>query len=60
LLYVPDDDGTTHVVKASDRFEVVGKSSLGEEIYASPAVVGGQLFLRGVKHLYCIEKSPGL
>jgi outer membrane protein assembly factor BamB len=53
-FYFPDDDGVTWVLKASDKFEVVAKNRLGEEVYASPAVSRGQLFLRGLHHLYCI------
>ncbi len=30
---------------------------LGEECYASPAVAGGQLFIRGVHHLVCVGKA---
>ncbi len=53
-FYFPDDDGTTWVLKASERFEVVAKNKLGEECYASPAVSRGQLFIRGLSNLYCI------
>ena len=53
LLY---DDGNTHVVRASRTFELVAKNPLGEEVYASPAVSHGELFLRGTKHLFCIGK----
>jgi hypothetical protein len=54
LLYFPDDDGVTYVVRAADRFDLVAKNSVDEECYASPAVSGGQLFLRTVGHVYCI------
>jgi hypothetical protein len=54
LLYFPDDDGVTYVLKAGPALEVVSRNELGEECYASPAVAQGQLFLRTVKHLWCI------
>ena len=54
LLYFPDDDGVTHVLKASPKFEVVAKNALGEKCFASPAVSGGQIFLRALYNLYCI------
>jgi outer membrane protein assembly factor BamB len=53
-FYFPDDDGITWVLRASDKFEVVAKNPLGEEVYASPAVSRGQLFIRALHHLYCI------
>src|SRR5262249_14438887 len=56
-LYLPDDDGTTWVVRASGKFEVVAKSALGEECYASPAVSHGNLFIRTLNHLWCIEEK---
>ncbi len=30
---------------------------LGDAFSASPAVAGGELFLRGEKHLYCIAEE---
>jgi outer membrane protein assembly factor BamB len=58
-LYFVDDDGLTWVLKASDKFEVLAKNDLGEECYASPAISQGQLFIRGIHHLYCIGKQKG-
>jgi outer membrane protein assembly factor BamB len=55
LLYFPDDDGTTYVVRASPKFELVARNDLGEECYASPAVALDCLFLRTLHHLYCIR-----
>jgi hypothetical protein len=53
-LYFPDDDGITWVLKAGPKFEVAHKNPIGEEVYASLAVSRGQIFLRGLKTLYCI------
>jgi outer membrane protein assembly factor BamB len=54
LMYFPDDDGITWVVKANSKFEVVAKNALEEECYASPAISRGQIFIRTLNHLYCI------
>jgi hypothetical protein len=54
-IYLTDRDGTTIVFERSDKLKVLSVNRLGEPIDASPAVVGKQLFLRGAKHLYCIE-----
>jgi outer membrane protein assembly factor BamB len=56
-LIIPDDDGKVWVVKASPKFEVVRTIPMGKSIYASPAVSNGQLFLRTLNELYCIEKK---
>ncbi len=55
-VYVLDDFGTTHLLKAAREFEVVAKNALKEECYASPALSDRQIFIRGVKSLYCIGK----
>ncbi len=46
--------GVTTLIEPGPTLKVVAKNTLGEALYASPAVYDGQLFLRGEKHLYCI------
>jgi hypothetical protein len=53
-VYLVDRDGTTLVLKAGDKLEVLATNRLDDHIDASPAVVGKQLFLRG-EFLVCIE-----
>jgi outer membrane protein assembly factor BamB len=55
-LYFTADNGDTYVLKAGESFELVNVNPLGEEVYSSPAVAGGQIFLRGDKHLFCVGK----
>jgi outer membrane protein assembly factor BamB/Spy/CpxP family protein refolding chaperone len=54
-VFCLDDSGTTHVIQAGPAFKVLGKNSLNEMCWASPAVGGGALFLRTVDALYCIK-----
>jgi outer membrane protein assembly factor BamB len=56
-LVVPDDDGRVWVVKASPKFEVVHKHDLEEEVYASPAVADGRLYVRTEGRLYCFGEK---
>jgi|KBSSwiStaDraftv2_1062776.scaffolds.fasta_scaffold27408_5 outer membrane protein assembly factor BamB len=56
LVYFLNDDGVMHVVKPGPTFQLVAKCLLGEKCFASPAISGGQLFLRGDKHLFCIGR----
>jgi hypothetical protein len=54
-VFCLDENGRTFVIKAGDKFEILGKNTLDEMFWSSAAVSGGSLFLRGVEHLYCIK-----
>jgi outer membrane protein assembly factor BamB len=56
-IYIVDRDGTTMVLAHGDKLSVLAVNRLGEEIDASPVVVGKQLFLRSNKTLFCIEEK---
>jgi outer membrane protein assembly factor BamB len=55
-VYVVSEDGLTTVLKAGPKFEVLGENALGETTLATPAVAGGQLFIRTSKKLYCLGR----
>ncbi|MCC9656232.1 outer membrane protein assembly factor BamB family protein [Rhodopirellula halodulae] len=55
-IYFTGRDGTTLVLKHGNEFQTVATNELEEEIDASPAIVGDEIFLRGKSHLYCIAK----
>ncbi|MCI0456551.1 MAG: PQQ-binding-like beta-propeller repeat protein [Gemmataceae bacterium] len=55
-VFCLDDHGLTVVLRAGPMFEVLATNQLDEMFWASPAVVGEKLLLRGVDHLYCIRK----
>lgn len=56
-VYFTSREGTTVVLRHGDELEVLATNQLGETIDASPALVGDQMFLRGEKHLFCIEEE---
>jgi len=56
-LYIVDRDGTTLVLKRSDKLEVLATNRLDDPIDASPVPVGKQLLMRSHRHLYCIEEK---
>jgi outer membrane protein assembly factor BamB len=56
-IYLTDRDGTTLVLRQSDKLEVLATNRLDDSIDASPAAVGRTLFLRGERYLYCIEEA---
>ncbi len=45
------------MLKRGPRREVLAVNSLDETFYASPAIVGNEIYLRGDKHLFCFSKS---
>ncbi len=57
-VYVVGREGSTVVLKHGPKFEVLATNRLSEGVDASPVLVGKQLYLRGTKHLYCIEEKP--
>jgi len=52
-----NESGQTTIVAIDREFRQLAKNSLGESIYASLAPAGNQLFVRTVKHLYCIQQD---
>lgn len=53
LVYFINDNGVVRVVKPGSSYELIAQSSVGEKVFASPAISGGHLFVRGEKHLFC-------
>jgi outer membrane protein assembly factor BamB len=56
-IYVTDLDGTTIVLGRGEIPRNLALNHLAEPVSASPAVAGKQMFLRGEKHLYCLEEK---
>lgn len=49
------EDGRTVILKAGDEYTLVAENKLDDDgLYATPAIVRGQIFLRTVGHLYAI------
>jgi outer membrane protein assembly factor BamB len=53
-ILMTSEDGDTFVIKAGPKHEILGTNTVGEPVYASPAVADGNIFIRGEKSLYCI------
>ncbi len=53
-ILMTSEDGDTFMIKAGPKHEVIGTNSVGEPVYASPAIADGNIFIRGEKNLYCI------
>lgn len=57
LVYFTDERGTTTVVRPGPALDVVARNDLGEAVFASPAVGGYDLLLRGERHLFSIASE---
>lgn len=58
-IYYPLRDGAYHVVAARPTYELLATNTWGErgELNSSPAIAGGQLFLRTNRFAYCVGKK---
>ena len=53
-LYVIGSKGSACVVRLGENYELLAANSLDDNFYASPVILGAEIFLRGEKALYCI------
>jgi outer membrane protein assembly factor BamB len=55
-IYLTGREGNTVVIKHGKTMETIASNKLDDEIDASAAIVGDQIFFRGKQYLYCIGK----
>jgi outer membrane protein assembly factor BamB len=53
-IYMSNEEGTTTVLKAGDKFEVLAKNDMGQYTLSSPAISDGHIYLRTTEFLYKI------
>ena len=53
-VYLIDSHGGMQVFRLGDAFELLGAPGIGEAAYATPAIVGERIYIRGLTHLICI------
>ncbi|MFM8478299.1 MAG: PQQ-binding-like beta-propeller repeat protein [Planctomycetaceae bacterium] len=53
-IYMFEDTGRCTIFENRPGFHVLARNELGEEVYTTPAVASGQLFVRSVGSLFCI------
>ncbi len=55
-LYMASEDGDVVVVRMGEKFEVLATNTLTDQFFVStPAIVDGEIFLRGQNTLFCIS-----
>jgi len=58
-IFCLNEDGVTFVVRAGDKFELLGTNKLADDdmCMATPAMVGDRLLIRTSARIYCIRKG---
>lgn len=56
-VFCLNEDGVTFVVRAGDKFELIGTNKLADDdaCLASPAMIGDRLLIRTATRIYCIR-----
>jgi outer membrane protein assembly factor BamB len=52
-VYLVSEGGVVSVVKASGNWEVLAVNKLDDEVYATPAIAGSNIYIRTRSALYC-------
>jgi len=52
-VYLINDEGRLGVVSAEGQWRVLHTADFGEDVYATPAILSGRLYVRTAGHLYC-------
>lgn len=56
-LILQSRKGTAYLLQPGDKFVEVGRGEVGEDCGACPVPLGQRLYIRGQKHLFCIENA---
>jgi outer membrane protein assembly factor BamB len=56
-VYFTNSDGLTSVVAAAPKFRLIAKNDLQEEVMASMASAGGELYIRSASALYAVAPA---
>ncbi|WP_373652806.1 MULTISPECIES: PQQ-binding-like beta-propeller repeat protein [unclassified Schlesneria] len=52
-VYLVDEPGRLTVVSATEQLNLLHTSDMKEDVFATPAIVDGRIYLRTAGHLYC-------
>jgi outer membrane protein assembly factor BamB len=55
-VWLISQDGTVSVVEAKGEWEVLSVNALGDEVFATPAIADGRLYIRTQSMLYCFGR----
>ena len=55
-VWLVSQDGTVSVVSAKGEWDVLAVNALGDEVFATPAIADGRLYVRTRSAVYCFGK----
>ncbi|MFN0122549.1 MAG: PQQ-binding-like beta-propeller repeat protein [Blastocatellia bacterium] len=55
-VWLVSQDGTVSVVSAKGEWDILAVNTLGDEVFATPAIVDGRVYIRTQNTLYCFGK----
>jgi outer membrane protein assembly factor BamB len=55
-VFLVSQDGTVSVVSAKGEWEVLAVNALGDEVFPTPAIADGRIYLRTKSAVYCFGK----
>jgi outer membrane protein assembly factor BamB len=55
-LILINEKGLAYILQAGDILSILAQNDLGEETLATPAVLGGRIYIRTASNLYCISQ----
>ena len=58
-ILMVNTDGDAAMMRAGREHEVLGSFSLGEPVWATPAIVGDRLYVRAREHLFALGPAEG-
>jgi outer membrane protein assembly factor BamB len=54
-ILLTSEDGDTFVLRAGAKHEILRTNSVGEPVWASPALANGMVYIRGAQHLFAVK-----
>ncbi len=55
-LILINEKGLAYILQAGDILSILAQNDIGEETLATPAVLGGRIYIRTASNLYCISE----
>jgi outer membrane protein assembly factor BamB len=55
-VFLVSQDGTVSVVSAAGEWEILAVNALDDEVFATPAIAGGRIYVRTKSALYAFGK----